>query len=379
MVTTPGQRVVICSPGFPASIEDTDKPFLLNQARAIVASGLKVTVVCPAIPGLSKRQVINGVEIIRVRYGPRRLETLASTGAMYREARGWKALLVVPMILSMLVAAVRELRRGPSVAYGHWWVPGGVVAVTAARLSGKRSVVHLHGSDVEIAKTKLMGFLARIVLRFADQRLAASDELAHWSRQLCDRDVQILPMPLDFDRLPTPSPVPSDGYVLGVGRLVPEKGFDVLIDAVGTLEESSRPQVVVIGNGPEREVLVKKAAQAGVDLHLPGAVSPTELGHWYQRSRIVAVPSIREGFGLVAAEAAAAGRAVVASAVGGIPEVVVDGLSGILVRPGNVEDLAAALQSVDPRWGANGPRRVSQLGMDAHGHAVNGLCEKLIR
>ena len=379
MVTIADQRVVICSPGFPASIEDTDKPFLLNQARAIVASGLKVTVVCPSIPGLSKRQVTNGVEIIRVRYGPRRLETLATTGAMYREARGLKAVLVVPMILSMLVTAVRELRRGPAVAYGHWWVPGGFVAVIAARFSGKRSVVHIHGSDAEIAKTNPMRFLARFVLRFADRRLAASDELARWSKQLCDRDAQTLSMPLDFDRLPTPSPVPSDGYVLGVGRLVPEKGFDVLIDAVGSLEESSRPQVVIVGNGPEREALAKNAAQAGVDLHLPGAVSPAELGNWYQRSRIVAVPSLREGFGLVAAEAAAAGRAVVASAVGGIPEVVVHGSSGLLVKPGNVEDLAAALRSVDPRWGENGPIRVSQLGMDTHGEVVSKICGKLIR
>ena len=68
----------------------------------------------PVIPGLSQRQVIDGVEIVRVRYGPRRLETLATTGAMYKEARGWKALLVVPMIVSLLAQTVRELRRGPS-------------------------------------------------------------------------------------------------------------------------------------------------------------------------------------------------------------------------------------------------------------------------
>jgi len=298
---------------------------------------------------------------------------------MYREARGLKALLVIPMIVSMLVTTARELRRGPSVAYGHWWVPGGFVAVVAARFSGKRSVVHIHGSDAEIAKTKLMRFLARNVLRFADQRLAASDELARWSGQLCDRGVQTLSMPLDFGRLPTPSPVPSDGYVLGVGRLVPEKGFDVLIDAVGTLKEGSGPQVVIVGNGPEREALLKKAAQVGVDLHLPGAVSPTELAYWYRRSRIVVVPSLREGFGLVAAEAAAAGRAVVASAVGGIPEVVVHGSSGLLVEPGKVEDLAAALRSVDPQWGKNGPRRVAQLGMDKHGQIVSKMFDKLIR
>ena len=79
------------------------------------------------------------------------------------------------------------------------------------------------------------------MLRFANQRLAASDDLARWSAQLCDRDVHILSMPLDFDRLPTPSPVPDDGYVLGVGRLVPEKGFDVLIDAGGKFGGKQSP------------------------------------------------------------------------------------------------------------------------------------------
>jgi len=298
---------------------------------------------------------------------------------MYREARGIKAFLVVPMLLSMFVTAVRELRRGSSIAYGHWWIPGGFVAVVAARCCGKSSVVHLHGSDAEIAKTKVMGFLARIVLRLADKRLAVSQEIARWSRQLCDRDVQILSMPLDFDRLPTPSPVPSSGYVLGVGRLVPEKGFDVLIGAVGSLEERSRPQLVIIGTGPERQALAKKAIRVEVDLHLPGAVSPAELGEWYRRSRVVAVPSLREGFGLVAAEAAAAGRAVVASAVGGMPEVVSHGLSGLLVEPGKVDDLAEALRCVDPQWGENGPDRVSQLGMDVHGEIVSKMCEKLAR
>ena len=148
---------------------------------------------------------------------------------------------------------------------------------------------------------------------------------------------------------------------------------------MGSLEESIRPQLVIVGNGPERETLGKRASQAGVDLHLPGAVSPTELGNWYRRAHIVAVPSLREGFGLVAAEAAAAGRAVVASAVGGIPEVLVHGSSGLLVRPGSVEDLAAALRSIDPQWGENGPTYVSQLGMDTHGETVSKIFDRLIQ
>ena len=67
-------------------------------------AGFKVTVVAPALPGSPRRQTLEGIEVLRARYAPRRLETLAATGSMYREARGLKALLVVPMLLSMVAA-----------------------------------------------------------------------------------------------------------------------------------------------------------------------------------------------------------------------------------------------------------------------------------
>ena len=372
-----GLRVVLCTPGFPASADDPDKPFLLDHATALVDAGLQVSVVCPAFPGRPARQTLSGIEILRVRYAPRRLETLAATGAMYREARGLKALLAVPMIVSMFVATMRELRQGPTVAYGHWWIPGGLVAVLAARLGKRPSIVHLHGSDATITETLAMRKLAQLVLRMASERLAASEALAEWGRDLCSRDVRVLPMPLVFDRLPNPSPVPSRGFVLGVGRLVPEKGFDVLIDALASFEADQRPELVVVGVGPERHALSEQAANAGVALHLPGAVAPTELADWYRRAHIVAVPSRREGFGLVAAEAAAAGRAVVGSAVGGIPVVVESGVSGLLVEPGDVDALSKALKEVDPEWGANGPVLVAHLDVGTHGRFVRQMCDNL--
>ena len=372
-----GLRVVLCAPGFPASTDDPDKPFLLDHATALVDAGLKVSVVCPTSPGRPARQTLNGIEIFRVRYAPRRLETLAATGAMYREARGLKAFLAMPMIVSMFVVTIRELRKGSSVAYGHWWIPGGLVAVLAARLGRRPSIVHLHGSDATITETLAMRKLAQLVLCMASERLAASEALAEWGRDLCSHDVRVLPMPLVFDRLPKPSPVPSRGFVLGVGRLVPEKGFDVLIDALASFEADQRPELVVVGVGPERHALAEQAANAGVALHLPGAVAPTELADWYRRARIVAVPSRREGFGLVAAEAAAAGRAVVGSAVGGIPVVVESGVSGLLVEPGNIDALAEALKDVDPEWGVKGPALVSHLNVESHGGFVRKLCDNL--
>ena len=131
--------------------------------------------------------------------------------------------------------------------------------------------------------------------------------------------------------------------------------------------------------GPERQRLESQAQRLRVQLHLPGAVPPREMGDWYQRARIVVVPSRREGFGLVAAEAAAAGRAVVGTSVGGIPNVVRPGVSGLLVAPADVDALAAALKEVDPEWGVNGPQLVEGLGGERHGHYLRQVCDDLTR
>ena len=94
---------MLCAPGFPSSRDDSDKPFLLNHALALVSAGSDVTVVCPAVPGLPSRQTVEGVEVVRVRYAPRRFETLAATGSMYREARGFQSVFVLPMILTLIL------------------------------------------------------------------------------------------------------------------------------------------------------------------------------------------------------------------------------------------------------------------------------------
>ena len=274
----PGIRVVLCAPGFPTSIDDADKPFLLNHARALAMAGARVTVVCPMVNGAPSRHLVDGIEVIRVRYAPHQMQTLASTGSMYREATGLKSLLVVPMILCLTVAMVRQLRNENSVAYGHWWVPGGLVAVIAAALTRRPTVLHLHGSDAAITTTKTRRMVASVVMRLADICVSVSDELAVWGEGISSREFKVLPMPIDVERLPGPSPVPEDGLVLGVGRLVPEKGFDLLIEAAGQIDKQTRPDITIIGVGPERSRLENQARRLGVEVHLPGAVSPKEIG-----------------------------------------------------------------------------------------------------
>lgn len=374
MSNFPTRRVVICAPGFPSSLDDSDKPFLLNHGLALLSAGFDVRVVCPSVPGLPNRQIVEGIQVTRKRYAPRRFETLATTGSMYREARGVRSIFALSMVVSLTIGVLREsITRNLVVLHGHWWVPGGLAVVLAGLFTRTQSVVHLHGSDSVIVKNFWMRWIARRVMRSATHCLAVSETLSDWGEQLSSRQVEVCPMPIaDFygDAEVTP---PIGGPILGVGRLVNEKGFDVLIRAVAELDKHERPKVIIIGDGPERDALLNEAELLEVDLELRGLLPPEEVAAWYLKSKYVVVPSRREGFGLVAAEAAASSRAVIGSRVGGIPDLIDDGVSGLLVPPDNVLELAAALKKIDASWGLAGKGMAVGMTSKKHGEVLGDL------
>jgi glycosyltransferase involved in cell wall biosynthesis len=359
-------RVLLCATGFPRSLDDPHKPFLLDHARALAAAGAEVTVVCPGAAGLRGREVLAGIEVVRFRYAPRALETLAYDGAMYRRVVGPHALAVPPFVLGFAAtAAAVAVRRRVDVVHGHWWAPTGVVALAAAAAASAHSVVHLHGSDAAVASGPLRS-VAGAVLARADAVMAVSAELAAWGREVSGRHVDVVPMPLPVARLGEPTSPPTFGPLLGVGRLVPEKGFDLLVRAAALTDQAA----VIVGDGPERGALEDLATSLRADVTFTGEVAPEELVARLRQARVVVVPSRREGFGMVAAEAAACGRAVVGTRVGGIPEVVADGVSGVLVAPDDLDALVAGLGAVDPAMGRRGPDQVRHLHPAHHAEVV---------
>ncbi|WP_419921329.1 glycosyltransferase [Candidatus Poriferisodalis sp.] len=350
-------RVVLVAPGFPTSLDDHHKPFLADHANALADAGADVTVVCPAHPDAPARHHVGNVEVVRVRFGPRAVEALVAKGESYRVFAGLSALWVIPMIAALWRETVRQLGRragpdGPCVAHGHWWFPCGLVAVAAAPFVRRAAgVVHVHGSDAAVTTNPVHRWLARRVLLRADAVATVSDDLAAWASSLTSRAkpgprIECVSMPVGVHRFEDLGPPPPDGPVVGVGRLMAEKGFDVLIEAVATLPAADRPDVVLVGDGPDRTLLEALALRRHVTVQFAGAVAPGDVGEWYRRARLVCVPSRREGFGMVAAEALLANRPVVATAVGGAPSLITDGTNGLLVPPGDPEALAGALTQV---------------------------------
>ena len=357
-----------------------------------------MTVVCPAHPDAPRRHDVGGIEVRRVRFAPARVEARVALGESYRVFSGLSALWVIPMIAQLTLAAARQARRrskaGEAVVHGHWWFPCGLVAVAAAA-TGRHaaSVVQIHGSDAAVTTNAVHRWLARRVLRRASAVVTVSEDLRSWAESLVQRLLgpnappngepgdhrtrpllRVVSMPVSTDRIGSPTPPPSEGPVVAVGRLMAEKGFDVLIEAVALMPTAERPEVVIVGDGPDRTLLEALALRRGVTVQFAGAVAPSEVGQWYQRARLVCVPSRREGFGMVVAEALAAGRPVVATAVGAAPNFIADGTNGRLVAPGDPKALSAALtQAMQSDPGLSTPSQDELAPFSPQAHAATLL------
>jgi glycosyltransferase involved in cell wall biosynthesis len=154
-----------------------------------------------------------------------------------------------------------------------------------------------------------------------------------------------------------------DAPVVAVGRLHTSKGHAVLIDAVARMTD--RRPLVIAGEGPERARLESLAAELGVDLRLPGVASNAAARQLMARAAVVAVPSLSEGFGLTAIEGFAAGVPVVASAAGGLRDLIDDGVEGYLCPPGDPGALAARLDdAVRPEANGELGRRARQTFLE---------------
>jgi len=136
----------------------------------------------------------------------------------------------------------------------------------------------------------------------------------------------------------------DDAVVLVVGRLEPQKGHRILLDAMPLVHRACpRARLVCVGEGALRQELEARVAALGLDASVRFVGQQSKVAEWFALADVVVLPSLFEGLPLVAIEALAAGKAMVATAVDGTPEVIVDGRTGLTVPPRDAAALAAAI------------------------------------
>lgn len=244
-----------------------------------------------------------------------------------------------------------ELRRH---RIEHVHVHFGTNAVTVARLihclGGPPYSFTVHGPDE--FDTPRSGHLAqkqagaKFVVAISDY---CSAQLRRWASPEQWSKIHVLRCGVGGDFLRTDrSPIPpTSSTLVCVGRLCPQKGQLLLIEATAKLyQEGLRPRMVLAGDGEMRRDLERLIDERGLAdvVRITGWINEEQVRHWLMTARAMVLPSFAEGLPVVIMEALALGRPVISTYVAGIPELVRNGETGWLVPAGNVEELARAMK-----------------------------------
>ncbi len=288
------------------------------------------------------------------------------------------------LALSAFVAGIRmwdELdRRGIRHLHVHFaGSPTNVAVVVTdfgnhARRGGTAWTwsVSVHGpSDfMDLTTVRLRERVRKALFVVAISDFGRSQVLALLPSESWDK-VRVVRCGIDTERFAAREPVEADGElrILYVGRLVAVKGQPVLLEALAGLgRRGVEARLTLVGEGPERASLERLAESLGVSdrVTFTGALSHDRVHEEYARANAFCLPSFAEGVPVVLMEAMAIGLPVVTTRIAGIPELVEDGVGGLLVRPGRADELEEALARIseDPelrtRLGEGGRAKVER-------------------
>ena len=344
-------RALVVATTYPARPGDGTPGFVADLCGEL-SKGFDVTVVVPAVPGAPSSEVSpdGALTVIRHRYFPRRWETVAD-GAILENVRSRPVTaLQVPFLMASQWLAVRRVARHvrPEVIHAHWLIPAGVSSRALARRVPL--VVTTLGGDLYALRGGVGRWLKRRVVAAARVVTVMNADMADRVRELGGRDVRVMPMGARFSTV-TPSPASAESplRLLAVGRLVPKKGFDVLLGALASVPDAV---LTIVGDGPSGAELRESAARLGDHVTFAGQLGRSELDAAYAAADVAVFPSVpaasgdQDGLPVAMLEAMGSGLAVIASDLPGLSEAIEDGVSGVLVPAGDSDALATAIGEV---------------------------------
>ena len=314
------------------------------QRTRALARLCEVRVIAPSMDGaVAPREVVEGIEILHPRW-----------------TRIPKAVVLNGHLFARLATrAAAELGGfAPDAIDAHFVYPDGFGAIRLGRKLGVPVCVSARGTDVnELCFRWPMRRQARRVLREADQLIAVSAALeAKMIEAGAPADgIAVVPNGVDTE-LFHPGDRSAARRALGVsddatvlfsaGGLIEQKGYQDLIAGLAILADRPDLRLSIAGDGPFEAALRQAAADAGLAgrVSLLGRLAPEAMAEWYRAADLLVFGSWREGCPNVVIEALASGLPVVATRVGGVPELV-DERSGVLFEPRAPEALAAALRA----------------------------------
>lgn len=350
--------LLVLASTYPRWRNDHEPAFVHELCRRLSAR-YRVIAVVPDAPGADPSGDLEGVQVRRFRYAPRRLQTLVNDGGIVANLRRsrWKWLLVPGFVLAQYVEARRVLKyERVDVIHAHWLIPQGLLAWRLGKHYRVPFVVTSHGGDLYGLR---MPALVRLKRRVAAASAAMSVVSAAMLGEAENQGVHasrttVLPMGVDLTQRfsPDASIRREDDRLLFVGRLVPKKGLCYLLEAMPGVV-ACRPQVhlTIAGFGPEGPALRRRAEELGLSGHVTflGATVQSDLPGLYRQAALFVAPFVKdasgdqEGLPVALMEAVGCGCPVLAGRVAGIHELLGDGADDVIVEPRDTGQLAARI------------------------------------
>jgi glycosyltransferase involved in cell wall biosynthesis len=367
-------HVVTAYPRYPG---DPIVPWLTELIRHLRKRGVDAEVLTSAYKGGGNGEY-DGVPVHRFRYMAARWERLThEENAADRARRSPLFALISVAYIAAGVAAIRRLvrRSAYDVVHVHWPVPHAAMGIAAQSAAKIPMVTTYYGAELRLAsRSRPLLALLRAGARRSARNVAISRHTADDLARLTGVLAEVIPYSTAFTPHVRSTAASARPFTaLFVGRLVERKGVPVLLDAWARAALPNA-KLVIIGGGPDRELLEARAASLRIteSVEFRGRVGDRELADAYSTADLFVLPAVldakgdTEGLGVVLLEAMASNVPVLASAAGGITDVVVDGESGVLVPPGDATALSEALIRMhrDPalraRLAMNGAVRVRE-------------------
>lgn len=358
------KKILVTGTTFPRWENDKEPSFVYDLSALLAKKGFDVIALTPHHRGAKKKDLMGGVKIERFRYFLTPWEKLCYDGGMLPNMkRYWYARFLMPLlIISEFWNTMRIVKRDKIDAiHAHWIVPQGFVAAIVKKLTGVPYIVTAHAGDVFPLRNPILKWFGKVSLKNTFYCTVNSNATKQAVVDVARIDnVDIIPMGVDLEAF---SPKKKDAsirkklgvegeFILTVGRMAEKKGFRYLIEAMPLiLEKLPKAKLVLIGDGPDKQMLEELARKLKLESSVifAGKVTHKELENWYPTADVFVLPSIiakggdTEGLGVVFLEAIASGTPIIGSNVGGIPDIIKHGETGLLVEQKNTKELAGAV------------------------------------
>ena len=364
-----GQKLKIYSLAttYPESITSVKPKFVHVLNKELAQLGVDVKVIVPHTKGSLITETMNSVMVRRFKYLPEKYELNERSIPDEMKRSKFGRLKVIFMIGIFFIFTYFEcVKEKPDIIHGHWAFPGGYIAYIVSKLVGAKCVISIHGAETPLLKkSKLILKKTISSLNKSQSVIVNSDYTKNEYKKLGVKE----------DKMTTINPPPNfvqhtqdkellekfrrkftsddSKIILFVGRLVERKGVEYLIKAVPKIK-TSQVHVIIAGGGWLMDDLKELVFSLELNNKVTFFGPPTneQLGYLHDISDVFVVPSIvdsmgeTEGLGLVIPEAMESGLPVIATAVGGIIDVVKNDENGILIKQKDSNAIAEAVDKI---------------------------------